>query len=222
MRNDAHMAVAQMRYFAGLALQMRGDTIPTDHDRVNFTLQEPYGVVGRIIPFNHPLMFAAEKLAAPLDRGQHRNRQTIRAHASLSALRLADLAAGVFPPGVVNIVTGTGDEAGDALVTHPQVRRLAFIGSVEIGRAIQRRAAEHVVKTVTLELGGKNPLVIFPDADLDMAVEGAVRGMNFTWQGQSCGSTSRLLVHTSPARRARRAARRAPHRNAFRPARTTS
>ena len=196
MRNDAHMAAAQMRYFAGLALQLRGDTIPTDRDRLNFTLQEPYGVVGRIIPFNHPLMFAAEKVAAPLVAG---NSVILKPseHTSLSALRLADLAASVLPPGVINIVTGTGDEAGDALVAHPKVRRLAFIGSVEIGRAIQRRAAEHVVKTVTLELGGKNPLVIFPDADLDMAVDGAVRGMNFTWQGQSCGSTSRLLVHES-------------------------
>jgi acyl-CoA reductase-like NAD-dependent aldehyde dehydrogenase len=116
-------------------------------------------------------------------------------HTSLSALRLAELIADVVPPGVVNIITGYGAEAGDALVAHPGVRRIAFIGSVEIGRRIQQRAAAHVVKTVTLELGGKNPIVVFPDADLDAAVDGAVRGMNFTWQGQSCGSTSRLLVH---------------------------
>jgi len=95
------------------------------------------------------------------------------------------------------VVTGYGPEAGDALVAHPGVRRVSFIGSVEIGRSIQQRAATHVVKTVTLELGGKNPIVVFPDADLDLAVDGALRGMNFTWQGQSCGSTSRLLVHAS-------------------------
>jgi betaine-aldehyde dehydrogenase len=95
----------------------------------------------------------------------------------------------------VNMISGYGAEAGDALVAHPGVRRVAFIGSVGVGRAIQRRAAEHTVKTVTLELGGKNPIVVFPDADLDAALDGAVRGMNFTWQGQSCGSTSRLLVH---------------------------
>ncbi len=194
MRNDAHLAVAQMRYFAGAAHQLRGETIPMDHDRINFTVREPYGVVGRIIPFNHPLMFAACKISAPLIAG---NTVVLKPseHTSLSALRLADLITEAFPPGVVNIVTGTGDEAGDALVTHPLVRRLAFIGSVDIGRRIQQRAAEHVVKTVTLELGGKNPIVVFPDADLDQAIDGALRGMNFTWQGQSCGSTSRLIVH---------------------------
>jgi acyl-CoA reductase-like NAD-dependent aldehyde dehydrogenase len=196
MRNDAHIAAAQMRYFAGLALELRGQTIPTGADRVNYTLMDPYGVVGRIIPFNHPLMFAAGKIAAPLVAG---NTVVLKPseHTSLSALRLADLIAEAFPPGVVNIVTGLGAEAGDALAVHPGVPRLAFIGSVEIGRQIQRRAAEHVVKSVTLELGGKNPMVVFPDADLDEAVDGAVRGMNFTWQGQSCGSTSRLLVHES-------------------------
>jgi acyl-CoA reductase-like NAD-dependent aldehyde dehydrogenase len=196
MRNDAGIAVAQMRYFAGLALQLRGETIPTGHDRVNYTLREPFGVVGRIIPFNHPLMFAASKIAAPLVAG---NTVVLKPseHTSLSALRLAELITECFPPGVVNVVTGLGAEAGDALVAHPAVRRLAFIGSVEIGLSIQRRAAERVVKAVTLELGGKNPIAVFPDADLDAAVDGAVRGMNFTWQGQSCGSTSRLLVHES-------------------------
>ncbi|MBS1888525.1 MAG: aldehyde dehydrogenase family protein [Actinobacteria bacterium] len=196
MRNDAHIAVAQMRYFAGLALQLRGETIPTTSDRVNYTLREPFGVVGRIIPFNHPLMFAASKIAAPLIAG---NTVVLKPseHTSLSALRLAEMIAETFPAGVLNVVTGLGAEAGDALVAHPGVRRLAFIGSVAIGLSIQRRAAERVVKSVTLELGGKNPIAVFPDADLERAVDGAVRGMNFTWQGQSCGSTSRLLVHES-------------------------
>jgi acyl-CoA reductase-like NAD-dependent aldehyde dehydrogenase len=196
MRRDAGIAAGQLRYFAGLALQLRGDTIPTDHDRLDYTLHEPFGVVGRIIPFNHPLMFAAGRLGAPLIAG---NAVVMKPseHTSLSALRLGELIRDIVPPGVVNIVTGYGNEAGDALVAHPDVRRIAFIGSVPIGRAIQQRAAANVVKTVTLELGGKNPIVVFPDADLDAAVEGAVKGMNFTWQGQSCGSTSRLLVHAS-------------------------
>ncbi|MFI1164498.1 aldehyde dehydrogenase family protein [Streptomyces sp. NPDC020801] len=194
MRNDAGIAAAQLRYFAGLVLQARGETIPTSFDRVNYTLRQPYGVVGRIVPFNHPLMFAASKMAAPLAAG---NTVIVKPseHTSLSALRLAELAHEIFPPGVVNVVTGYGTTAGDALVAHPDVRRLAFIGSPDTGRAIQARAAGVNVKTVTLELGGKNPLVIFPDADLDLAITAAVRGMNFTWQGQSCGSTSRLLVH---------------------------
>jgi acyl-CoA reductase-like NAD-dependent aldehyde dehydrogenase len=196
MRNDARVAVWLLRYFAGLALELRGETVPGDHDRLNYSLREPFGVVGRIIPFNHPFMFAVGKVAAPLIAG---NTVILKPseHTSLSALRLAELFSEALPPGVVNVVTGTGTEAGDALVVHPGVRRLAFIGSAEIGRTIQRRAAEHVVKTVTLELGGKNPIVIFPDADIEDAIEGTVRGMNFTFQGQSCGSTSRLLVHES-------------------------
>jgi len=196
MRGDARVGAAFLRYFAGLALQLRGETIPSEPDRLDYTLLQPFGVVGRIIPFNHPVMFAAGKIAAPLAAG---NTVVLKPseHTSVSALRLAELAAGVLPPGVVNVVTGYGQEAGDALVTHPEVRRLAFIGSAEIGRSIQQRAATHVVKTVTLELGGKNPIVVLPDADQDLAVEGALRGMNFTWQGQSCGSTSRLLVHAS-------------------------
>ena len=196
MRRDAFIAAAQLRYFAGLALHDRGETIPGDHGRLNYTIRQPFGVVGRIIPFNHPLMFAAGRLAAPLIAG---NTAVLKPseHTSLSALRFGQLLADILPPGVVNVVTGYGQEAGDALAVHPQVRRLAFTGSAEIGRTIQQRAATHVVKTVTLELGGKNPIVVFPDADLAARLDGAVRGMNFTWQGQSCGSTSRLLVHRS-------------------------
>jgi betaine-aldehyde dehydrogenase len=196
MRNDAFAAAKSLRYFAGLTLQLHGQTIPTGWDRLDYTLRQPYGVVGRIVPFNHPLMFAAGKIAAPMAAG---NTVVLKPseHTSVSAARLGELSRGVLPDGVLNIVTGFGDEAGDALVTHPRVRRLAFIGSAEIGRAIQARAASSTVKTVTLELGGKNPLVIFPDADIDSAINAALRGMNFTWQGQSCGSTSRLLVHRS-------------------------
>jgi betaine-aldehyde dehydrogenase len=196
MRRDAFIAAAQLRYFAGLALQDRGETIPGDRDRLNYTIRQPFGVVGRIIPFNHPLMFAAGRLAAPLIAG---NTVVLKPseHTSLSALRFGELIADIVPAGVVNVVTGYGTEAGDALAVHPVVRRLAFTGSGAIGRAIQQRAATNIVKTVSLELGGKNPIVVFPDADLDAALDGAVRGMNFTWQGQSCGSTSRLLVHRS-------------------------
>ena len=196
MRGDAHAAAASLRYFAGLALELHGETIPGDADHLDYTIRQPFGVVGRIIPFNHPLMFAGGKIAAPLIAG---NAVIIKPseHTSLSALRLGELARDILPAGVLSVVTGYGGEAGEALVTHPDVRRLAFTGSVEIGRMIQQRAASRAVKTVTLELGGKNPLVILPDATLDLAIDGALRGMNFTWQGQSCGSTSRLLVHRS-------------------------
>ena len=197
MRNDFVLAVEQLRYFAGLALQLRGETIPTKaHDAVDFTLRDPFGVVGRLIPFNHPLMFAASRIAAPLLAGNcvvlKPSEQT-----SLSALRVGEFAAEIFPAGVLNVVTGTGATVGERIVTHPGVPRIAFTGSEAIGRHILASAAATAVKTVTLELGGKNPLLVFADADVNAAIDGAVRGMNFRWQGQSCGSTSRVLVHRS-------------------------
>jgi betaine-aldehyde dehydrogenase len=197
MRGDYRMAVDQLRYFAGLALALRGESVPTpDAGSFDFTLREPYGVVARIVPFNHPFMFAASKLAAPLVAG---NTVVLKPsqHTSLSALRLGELCADIFPPGVVNVITGRGSEVGDHLVAHPRVARVAFTGSVEVGLRIQREAARHRIKVVTLELGGKNPIIVFPDADREAAVAGVLRGMNFTWQGQSCGSTSRLFVHRS-------------------------
>jgi betaine-aldehyde dehydrogenase len=114
--------------------------------------------------------------------------------APLSPLYMAELIKEVFPPGVINVISGDGRNTGDALVRHPRVKRIALTGSVETGLLIQRSAAEVMVKHVSLELGGKNPMIVFPDADMDSAVEGAARGMNFHWsQGQSCGSTSAPL-----------------------------
>jgi betaine-aldehyde dehydrogenase len=194
MRNDVGLATSQIRYLAGLALEVRGRTMPETPGRLSYSVHEPFGVVARIIAFNHPLMFAAVKIAAPLLAG---NTVILKPSefTSLSALAMADDLRRLFPPGVVQVLTGLGAEVGDALVRHPGVPRVAFIGSAATGRRIQASAAAASVKSVTLELGGKNPIVVFPDADLDLAVEGAIRGMNFTWQGQSCGSTSRLLVH---------------------------
>jgi betaine-aldehyde dehydrogenase len=201
MRNDYGIAVELLRYFAGLALQIRGETLPVAaSNAIDFTVRDPFGVVARLVPFNHPLMFAASRIAAPLLAG---NTVVLKPSelTSLSALRLGELARDVFPRGVLNVVTGTGENVGDPLVTHPDVPRIAFTGSEAVGRRILGRAAETGVKTVTLELGGKNPIIVFADADLDAAVDGAVRGMNFRWQGQSCGSTSRLFVHRSCYRR---------------------
>jgi len=194
MRNDIGLATSQVRYMAGLALEVRGWTMPETPDHLHYTMRQPFGVVARIIAFNHPLMFAATKIAAPLIAG---NCVILKPSefTSLSALAMAQDLARLFPPGVVQVLTGLGAEVGDALVRHPGIPRIAFIGSAATGRRIQAAATTGGVKTVTLELGGKNPIVVFPDADLDLAVEGAIRGMNFTWQGQSCGSTSRLLIH---------------------------
>jgi len=197
MRGDAPLAVEQLRHMAGIAPMVRGEVIPTpNRSSVDFTVRDPFGVVGRIVPFNHPLMFAASKLGAPLITG---NTVVLKPsqHTSLSALRLGELCATVLPPGVVNVLSGRGSSIGDHLVRHPDVPRIAFTGSVEVGLRIQREAATRRVKVVSLELGGKNPIVVFPDAARDAAVDGVVRGMNFSWQGQSCGSTSRLYVHRS-------------------------
>ena len=190
-RFDVEIALQQMRMFAGFALEMKGQTIPASN-ALHLTVREPVGVVAKIWPYNHPLMFAC-RMAAPLVAGNPVVGKPPEA-APLSTLRLAELAAEVFPPGVVNIVVGNGPAVPDRLVRHRAVRRIGFIGSEPTGRAIQRAAAEAAVKHVTLELGGKNAMVVFADSDVDAAAAGAVFGMNFTWSGQSCGSNSRLLV----------------------------
>jgi acyl-CoA reductase-like NAD-dependent aldehyde dehydrogenase len=193
-RFDVEIALGQMRMYAGFALEMKGSTVPAS-ENLHLTVREPVGVVAKIFPYNHPLMFAC-RMAAPLVAG---NPVVIKPPetAPLSTLRLAQLAHEVFPPGVVNVVVGDGPAVPDRLVRHPAVRRIGFIGSEPTGRAIQRAAAESGVKQVTLELGGKNAMVVFEDADVETAAAGAVAGMNFTWSGQSCGSNSRLLVHRS-------------------------
>lgn len=194
MRGDVQIAYDQLYYYAGLGYELKGDSIPATPGNLHVTVREPYGVVGRIIPFNHPLMFAAAKMAAPLMAGNTVVEKPSE-QSPFSACILAEICADILPPGVVNIVTGHGREAGDALVRHPRVKRLAFIGSVPTGMLIQRSAAEVAVKNISLELGGKNPMIVFPDADLEKAVPAAINGMNFAWQGQSCGSTSRLFLH---------------------------
>jgi betaine-aldehyde dehydrogenase len=196
MRADVATAGDTLDFYAGFATEIKGETIPASGKNLHFTIREPYGVVGRIIPFNHPIKFAANALAAPLMAG---NCVVLKPPETspLSATILGEICREVLPPGVVNIVTGNGVPAGDALARHPKVKRLAFTGSVPTGRAIQRAAAEGGIKHVSLELGGKNPLIVFPDMDPDKVAQIAVAGMNFAWQGQSCGSTSRLLLHES-------------------------
>jgi len=192
MTSDALVAAAQLEFFAGLVTEMKGASIPMGPDVVNFSVREPRGVVARIIPFNHPFMFAAGKSAAPLAAG---NSILVKPpdQAPLSSLRLAELVDGVLPPGVFNVVPG-GRDTGAALASHPGVAMVAIIGSVAAGRAVMR-AASDTVKPVLLELGGKNALIAYPDADPREVAQAMVAGMNFTWCGQSCGSTSRAFVH---------------------------
>jgi len=192
MVRDAGAGAAQLDFYAGLVTEMKGASIPMGPDVVNFSVREPFGVVGRIIPFNHPFMFAAGKSGAPLAAG---NTVVLKPpeQAPLSALRLAELIDGILPPGVWNVVPG-GREVGQVLSSHPDVAMTALIGSVPTGRAVMK-AASDTLKPVLLELGGKNALIAFPDADLEAVSAAVVDGMNFTWCGQSCGSTSRAFIH---------------------------
>lgn len=197
LRGDVKASSWGLNYYAGLGYEIKGESIPaTTPDNLHVTVREPYGIVGRIVPFNHPIMFATARTAAALIAG---NAVIVKPPetSSMSATMLAEIARDVFPRGVMNIVTGTGRDAGDAIARHRDIKRIAFIGSPQTARQIQRSASEVCVKHISLELGGKNPLIVYPDADLDQAMDAAVRGMNFLWQGQSCGSTSRVLVHDS-------------------------
>lgn len=194
MRTDLSSTCDEIDYYAGIASQTGGTTGPPDATTMSWTEREPYGVVGRIVPFNHPFKFATGKSAAPLAAG---NTVVVKPseQTSLSALELARIASDVLPAGVLNVVTGRGATVGAALVAHPDVPRIAFTGSVPTGRAVLRGAAEEI-KHVSLELGGKNPIVVFPDVDPVRAARAAVAGMNIArCTGQSCGSTSRLFVH---------------------------
>jgi betaine-aldehyde dehydrogenase len=192
MVTDAQVAAANLDYFAGLAMEAKGQTLPMGDGHLNYTVREPLGVVVRVVAYNHPLMFAGMKLGAPLAAG---NTVIIKPseQAPLSAIRMAELIGGIFPPGVVNVLTG-GRECGEALTGHPLVRKITLIGSTATGKAIMRGAADSL-KQVLFELGGKNPLIAYPDANLGKLADGIVRGMNFTWAGQSCGSTSRVFLH---------------------------
>lgn len=194
MTDDALRAAAAIDFFAGLVTEIKGSTIPMGDGIVNMTLREPYGVCARIVPYNHPLLFTASKIAAPLAAG---NTVIMKPppQAPLSGFRLMELADGIFPPGVLNVLSG-GRECGEALAAHPDTPVVTLIGSVPTGRAVAASASSRL-KHIVLELGGKNALIVFPDADIERAIESAVRGMNFTWCGQSCGSTSRLFLHDS-------------------------
>ena len=194
MRGDVKISADALKYFAAMIREIKGETTVTRPRHMNLTLRQPFGVVAKINPFNHPFRFCAEKVAAPLAAG---NTVVVKQpeQAPLSGLRFGELCEGIFPDGVVNVLTGDA-VAGSALVRHPDVHRVGFIGSVETGRIVAQQAAAGL-KEVSLELGGKNPIMIFPDADPELAARLAVKGMNMNRQGQSCSSTSRVFVHAS-------------------------
>ena len=192
-RVDLPLAIACYRYFAGWADKIQGRTIPVSGNYFCYTRHEPIGVVAQIIPWNFPLMMQAWKLAPALAAG---NTIVLKPaeQTPLSALRVGQLIVEAgFPPGVVNILPGFGPTAGAALASHMQVDKIAFTGSTEVGHLIMEAAARSNLKRVTLELGGKSPNIVFADADMDDALEGAHAGIFFN-QGQSCVAGSRVYV----------------------------
>src|SRR2546430_4367821 len=190
---DVRAPAAHIRYFAGWPTKIEGGVLPVAQpDMLCYTRREPVGVCGQIVPWNFPLLMASWKIAPALAAGC----TTILKPAEqtpLSALRLGELAleAG-FPPGVLNVLTGDGS-TGAALVDHPDVDKIAFTGSTVVGREIGAKAGR-ALKRVTLELGGKSPNIILPDADIDAAIGGSFQAIYFN-SGQACNAGSRLFVH---------------------------
>ena len=193
---DMPLVVDHFRYFASVIRAQEGGISELDETTVSINLHEPLGVVGQIIPWNFPLLMAAWKLGPALATGCTVVLK-VAEETPLSGLRLGQLIGEAgFPPGTVNIVTGFGETAGAALAAHPDVDKVAFTGSTEVGRLIVKAAGESNLKKISLELGGKSPNIILPDADLDAAIPGAANAIFFN-HGQCCCAGSRLLVHRS-------------------------
>jgi betaine-aldehyde dehydrogenase len=179
-------------YYGGLATKISGDVLPVPDNAMSLALREPIGVAGQIVPWNYPLMMAAWKLAPAICAGC----TMVLKPAEQTPLTILELASSFdeagLPPGVVNIVTGVGESAGVAIVDHPDVDKIAFTGSVEVGKTIMRGAAG-TLKKISLELGGKSPNIFFADADFEAAIDGALFGV-FINQGEVCSAGSRVLV----------------------------
>jgi aldehyde dehydrogenase (NAD+) len=192
-RPEVTMLVALFRYFAGIAGEVKGTTLPAGDNQLQYTRLEPLGVVACILPWNSPLMIAGFKVPAALAPG---NTVILKAadDAPLTILLLAEICNRHLPAGVVNALTGRGSLIGSALAEHPGVDKVSFTGSTEVGRGVGRQAGERLAH-VSLELGGKNPSIVFPDAVDDDLIDGLLLASRFTRQGQSCTAGSRLFLH---------------------------
>jgi aldehyde dehydrogenase (NAD+) len=197
-RPEVTTLVSLFRYFGGVAGEFKGRVLPAGDGQLQYTRIEPLGVVAAILPWNSPLMIAGMKLPAALAAG---NTIVVKPadEAPLTVLRLAEVMSQHLPPGVVNVVTGSGPEAGEAIVAHPGVDKVSFTGSTSVGTRVARTAAGRLAH-YSLELGGKSPNIVFPSAAtasrIDATADGVLLAMRFTRQGQSCTAGSRLFVHT--------------------------
>ncbi|WP_299621677.1 aldehyde dehydrogenase family protein [uncultured Tateyamaria sp.] len=198
-RGEAAGAAGVLKYYGGVAVEQKGETLPLGPGIFSYATREPLGVVGSIIPWNSPLQLGAVKISMALATGNCLVLKPAE-DAPLAVLRLVELAADIFPPGVFNVVTGLGEEAGAALANHPGIAKVSFTGSSEVGKLVSHSTADRIAN-VTLELGGKSPCIIFPDActpeRIDATAQGVVNAMRFARQGQSCTAGSRLFVHKS-------------------------
>jgi betaine-aldehyde dehydrogenase len=192
-RPEAKSVADILRYFGGLGSELKGETIPLGEHVLSYTRREPLGVVGAIVPWNAPVLLAALKVGPALCAG---NSLVLKAaeDAPLGVLLLGEICQQYLPPGVLNVLTGLGEECGAPLAHHPSVRKLSFTGSTEVGKLIMRAASERIVP-VSLELGGKSPSVVFSDANEQWVVDGIIAAMRFTRQSQSCTAGSRLFLH---------------------------
>jgi betaine-aldehyde dehydrogenase len=192
-RPEARLAADIFRYFGGLGGELKGETIPFGEHMLSYTRREPLGVVGAIIPWNAPVLLGALKIAPALCAG---NTLVLKAaeDAPLGVLLMAQICYEHLPKGVLNVLTGLGEECGGPLTRHARVRKLSFTGSTEVGKLVMSAAAERIVP-VSLELGGKSPSIVFPDANEDWVVDGIIAAMRFTRQSQSCTAGSRLFLH---------------------------
>lgn len=192
-RPEATAAADIFRFFGGLASELKGEQIPLTENMLSYSRREPIGVVGAIIPWNAPVLLAALKIAPALCAG---NTMVLKAaeDAPLGVLLIARACQAQLPAGVLNVLTGYGEECGAAIAEHPDIRKLSFTGSTSVGKSIMRAAAERIAP-VSLELGGKSPSIVFPDANEDWVVDGIVSAMRFTRQSQSCTAGSRLFLH---------------------------
>ncbi len=191
-RVEANTVADILEFYGGLGGELKGETVPFAPNVLSVTVREPLGVVGAIIPWNVPMLLMALKIAPALVAG---NTVVVKSaeEAPLAVLRICELMNRVLPPGCFNMLSGYGPECGAPLVAHPKVRKVTFTGSVEVGRIVSKAASEKLVP-VTLELGGKSPMIVFADCDFDKTVLGAVTSMRFTRQGQSCTAASRIYV----------------------------
>jgi len=192
-RGEVELCAGIFKYFAGLVHEVKGKSIQAGSKLLGFTTHHPWGVVAGIVPWNVPLMFMAYKLATPLAAGNAVILK-IPEQATATLLFCRELFNGILPDGLACMVTGAGAGVGTALVSHSEIDKISFTGSVETGRVIYKQAADRLI-SATLELGGKSPMVVLEDCDLDKAVEGAFASMRFTRAGQSCTAASRIYVH---------------------------